>query len=238
MEGFNTIWIVDIVAAIILLVAVIKDTRKGFIKGIFGLLISVASIAVAFLCADMVAGLTGGLFGLEEGIATSLATSFSDLGLNVDFTNQEAVKAALIENNDFFATATFLADIVAQEIVKIDGIPEGQLNLVLGDIVAGFATNIIVGLALFIICRIVLSLVEKILTSLVEHIKLFDAVNTLLGAVVGLLKGVIIVSLLCMLLSSVPVFGDLMAEMPNTLFVYDWFVVGNPIAKIIGAFAA
>ena len=159
MEGFNTIWIVDIVAIIIMLIAVIKDTRKGFIKGIFGLLISVASIAVAFLCADMVAGLTGGLFGLEAGISESLAMSFSDLGLNVDFTNEQAVYDALVANNEFFATATFLADIVAKEIVKIPNIPEGQLNIYLGEIVGGFATNIIVGLALFIICRIVLSLV-------------------------------------------------------------------------------
>ena len=234
---FNMIWIADIVAAIILLVSVIKGAKKGFIKGIFGLLITVASIAVAFLCADTVAGLTKGLFGLEAGIVEGLKVTFGDLGLNVDLSNQEAVKEALIANNDFFAAATFLADIVAKEISAIPDIPAGELSVVLSEIIGGFATNIVVGIVLFILCRIVLSIVEKVLTSLVEHIKLLDAVNTLLGAVVGLLKGIIIVTLICMLLSSVPFFGDLMAKMPETLFVYNWFVVGNPIVMLIGKFA-
>lgn len=236
MGEFNTIWIVDLVAIIIMLVAVVKDTRKGFIKGIFGLLISVASIAVAFLCADMVSNMTNGAFGLKESISMSLANSFSDLGLNVDFKNYEEVYAALCQN-EFLGSAKFLAEIIAKEIVKADGIPGGiALNVYLGDMVGGFATNIVIGIVLFILCRLVLTIVEKVLTSLVEHIKLFDAVNTILGAVVGLLKGAIVVSLLCMLLSTVPMFGDLMAKMPETLFVYEWFFVNNPITKILEMF--
>ena len=232
---FNMIWIADIVAAIILLVSVIKGAKKGFIKGIFGLLITVASIAVAFLCADTVAGLTKGVFGLEAGIIEGLKVTFGDLGLNVDFSNQEAVKEALIANNEFFAAATFLADIVAKEISAIPDIPAGELSVVLSEIIGGFATNIIVGIVLFVLCRIVLSIVEKVLTSLVEHIKLLDAVNTLLGAVVGLLKGIIIVTLICLLVTSIPQLSSL--PLDETLFVYNWFVVGNPIVMLIGKFA-
>jgi hypothetical protein len=75
--------------------------------------------------------------------------------------------------------------------------------------------------------------VEKILTSLVENLTLLDALNTLLCAVVGFLKGVIIVSLLCMLVSTLPIFSGLMEKMPETLFVYEWFFVNNPITKIL-----
>ena len=230
MEGFNTIWIVDIVAIIVLLGAVIKGTRKGFIKSIFGLLISVASIAVAFLCADMVTEMTNGAFGLQESIVKGLAETFANWGLAFDV-SQEGIEAKILEI-DFFKTMPFLVEIVMEEINT--GLPVGtMLNNHLASTVGLFATNIVVGVVLFILCRIILTFVEKILTSLVEHIKLFDAVNTILGAVVGLLKGAILVSIICMLLTTLPFFSALMEEMPNTLFVYEWFFANNPITKIL-----
>ena len=230
MEGFNMIWIVDIVAIIVLLGAVIKGTRKGFIKSIFGLLISVASIAVAFLCADMVTEMTNGAFCLKESIAKGLSETFAGWGLAFDV-SQEGIEAKILEI-DFFKTMPFLVEIVMEEINT--GLPVGtMLNNHLADTVGLFATNIVVGVVLFILCRIILTFVEKILTSLVEHIKLFDAVNTILGAIVGLLKGAILVSIICMLLTTLPFFSALMEEMPNTLFVYEWFFANNPITKIL-----
>lgn len=231
MEGFNMIWIVDIVAIIILLVAVIKDTRKGFIRSIFGLIISVASIAVAFLCADMVTEMTNGAFGLQESIAKGLANTFADWGLAFDI-SQGGVEEALMQQ-DFFKTMPFLVELVMEQLPTVESSEAVYLNVHLGETVGVFATNIVVGVVLFILCRIVLTFVEKILTSLVESIKLFDAVNTLLGALVGLLKGAIVVSIICMLLSTLPAFSSLMEEMPNTLFVYEWFFANNPITKIL-----
>ena len=231
MEGFNMIWIVDIVAIIVLLGAVIKGTRKGFIKSIFGLLISVASIAVAFLCADMVTEMTNGAFGLQESIAKGLAETFANWGLAFDV-SQGGVREAL-EAQSFFKTMPFLVDIVIEQLPTVESAGAIYLNEHLASTVGLFATNIVVGVVLFILCRIILTFVEKILTSLVEHIKLFDAVNTILGAVVGLLKGAILVSIICMLLTTLPFFSTLMEEMPNTLFVYEWFFANNPITKIL-----
>ena len=117
------------------------------------------------------------------------------------------------------------------------GLPAGtMLNAHLGQTVGVLATNVVVGLALYILCRIVLIIVEKLLTSLVENITLLGALNTLFGAAVGLVKGAITVSLLCMLLSTVPIFSSLMEQMPETLFVYEWFFVNNPLTKLLAEF--
>ena len=111
-----------------------------------------------------------------------------------------------------------------------------MLNVHLGETVGILATNVVVGLVLYILCRLVLTIVEKLLTSLVENVTLLDALNTLLGAAVGLLKGAITVSLVCMLLSTVPIFGGLMEQMPETLFVYKAFFVENPLTKLLAEF--
>lgn len=234
MGNFNMIWIVDIVAAIIILVAVLKDTKKGFIKSVFGLIISVASIAVAFLCADMVTEVTGGAFGLKGLIETGLSSTFASWGLNFDI-SQGGVREAL-SSQDFFKTMPFLVDMVMEKLPTVDSSTVVYLNEHLASVVGLFATNIVVGIVLFVLCRIVLSVVEKILTTLVKNVTLLGAANTLLGAAVGLVKGMITVSLLCMLLTTVPMFSGLMEEMPNTLFVYEWFVANNPIAMLLTKF--
>lgn len=231
MENFNMIWIADIVAVIILLVATLKDTKKGFIKTVFGLVISVASIAVAFLCADMVTEVTGGAFGLQGIIVNGLSSTFAGWGLNFDI-SQGGVAEAL-SSHSFFKTMPFLVDVVMEKLPTVNSETAVYLNEHAASIVGLFATNIVVGVVLFILCRLVLTIVEKILTSLVSSITLLGAINTLLGAAVGLLKGAIVVSILCMLVTTLPVFGGIMEKMPETLFVYDFFFVNNPITKII-----
>ena len=233
MEEFKMIWIVDIVAVIIILTAVFKDTKKGFIKSIFGLIISVASIAVAFLFADTAREMTDGVFGLQNLIVNGLSSTFEGWGLAFD-ASQEGIKNKLLDIG-FFKTLPFLVDIVMEQINT--GLPAGtMLNVHLGETVGVLATNVVVGIALFILCRIILGVVEKLLTSLVENITLLGALNTLLGAAVGLVKGAISVSLICMLLSTVPVFSSFMEQMPETLFVYEWFFVNNPLTKLLAEF--
>ena len=233
MGDFKMIWIVDIIAIIVMLVAVFKDAREGFIKSIFGLIISVASIAVAFLFADDVRAMTDGAFGLQTTIVNSLSSTFADWGLAFD-ASQEGIRNKLMDVG-FFKTLPFLVDVVMEQINT--GLPAGtMLNVHLGETVGVLATNVVVGLVLYILCRLVLTVVEKLLTSLVENVTLLDALNTLLGAAVGLLKGAITVSLVCMLLSTVPIFGGLMEQMPETLFVYKAFFAENPLTKLLAEF--
>lgn len=233
MGDFKMIWIVDIIAIIVMLIAVFKDARAGFIRSIFGLIISVVSIVVAFLFADDVRGMTDGVFGLQTTIVNSLSSTFADWGLAFD-ASQEGIRNELM-NVGFFKTLPFLVDVVIEQINT--GLPAGtMLNVHLGETVGILATNVVVGLVLYILCRLVLTIVEKLLTSLVENVTLLDALNTLLGAAVGLLKGAITVSLVCMLLSTVPIFGGLMEQMPETLFVYKAFFVENPLTKLLAEF--
>ena len=230
MGELNWVWMIDIAAIIVILTMTFKDAKKGFIRSIFGLIISLVSILVAFLFADTVTEMTGGMFGLQDALSGALATTFEGWGLAFDI-SQEGIRETLLEQ-DFFKTLPFLVDVVMEQINV--GLPAGtMLHKYLGDMVGALATNMVVGIVLCVLCRLILIIVEKLLTSLVESITLFDALNTLLGAGVGLVKGALIVSLVCMVLTTVPVFSGLMEEMPNTLFVYEWFVVNNPITKLL-----
>ena len=234
MDDFNMIWIVDIAAVLIILVATLKDTKKGFIKSVFGLIISVASIAVAFLCADMVREVTSGAFGLQDTIVNGLSTTFASWGLDFNVSKGDVQDA--LSSNSFFKAMPYLVKVVMEKLPTVDSETVVYLNDHLGSVVGVFATNIVVGVALFILCRLILSIVEKILTSLVKNITLLGALNTLLGALIGLIKGVITVSLLCMLFTTLPLFGSLMEKMPETLFVYEWFFVNNPLTQILAYF--
>ncbi len=233
MEDFNVIWL-DVIALLVILVFLLKDMRKGFIRTIFGLIISVVSILVAFLCADIVTDITNGAFGLRDNVTGSLSATFSSWGLNFDI-SQGGVQEAL-NSKPFFKAMPFLVDMIMEKLPTAEPDAVVYLNDHLASVVGGFTTNIIVGVALFILCRLLLTVVEKILTSLVRNIVFLGSINALLGAVVGLLKGVIVVSLFCMLLTALPMFGGLMEQMPQTLFVYDLFFVNNPLAVILAKF--
>lgn len=80
------------------------------------------------------------------------------------------------------------------------------------------------GILVFVLCKIILDLIGKLLTKLADSIKAVGALNTLLGAVIGFVKGAI---LICAVLAVISLLPDSMSfatkaqeAIDNTFFVH------------------
>lgn len=80
------------------------------------------------------------------------------------------------------------------------------------------------GILVFVLCKIILDLIGKLLTKLADSVKAVGALNTLLGAVIGFVKGAI---LICAVLAVISLLPDSMSfatkaqeAVDNTFFVH------------------
>lgn len=221
LNAFQMAYVVDLVAVLLVLIYTLKDAKKGFIYCVFGLLISVVSLVVAFFCASTVLETTGGLFGLEVTICGKIEESLLGIaGFDADVT-QEGLTAALEAAN----LPAFMIDLIAD--IGIEAPAGTTLAAHFGVTIGAFVSLVLTGIILFVLCKIVLSLVEKIFTALVEKVSLLGAVNGILGAAVGLLKGSLFVLMVLAALALIPSM-DITAFMDETLFIGQLYH-NNPI---------
>ena len=105
LNAFQAAYLLDIAVAVILLICALKDAKNGFIYCVFGLLVSIVSLVVAFFCASTVVETTGGLFGLGDTICAAIEESLLGIvGFDADV-SQDGLQAALLAANfpPFFA---------------------------------------------------------------------------------------------------------------------------------------
>ncbi|MBQ7369635.1 MAG: CvpA family protein [Clostridia bacterium] len=179
--GFQMAYIADIVVVLYLLIMAVVNAKKGFVGCVFGLVGSIVALAVAFLCAEMVVEATDNLFGLQALIENAIMPNVQGA------TVQEALANMNIPE--------FLIGIIA----------EGQTDVVAGiQELSHFLTLVVAGVVLFILCKIVLKILEKIFRSLIEHISFINAIDKLLGAVIGLAQGALTVLLILAAVTMIP----------------------------------
>ncbi len=224
LNAFQMAFIVDLVAVLLALLFTLKDAKKGFIYCIFGLLISIVSLVVAFFCSSTVLETTSGLFGLQETICGKIEEMLLGIaGFDADVT-QEGLAAALEAAN----LPVFMLDLIGD--IGIDAPAGTTLAAHFGVTIGEFVSLVLTGIILFILCKIILSIVERVFTSLVEKVSFLGAVNSILGAAVGFLKAAIFVLLVLAALSLIPS-AEITAFMDETLFI-GLLYHNNPISYV------
>ncbi|MBQ8658164.1 MAG: CvpA family protein [Clostridia bacterium] len=220
-------YILDVVAVVLLLFFTLGGAKKGFIGGLFGFLTTIIALVVAFSLADQFADLTGGLFGLEGVIDKAITNKLEDVaGFNIDI-SATGIKEALKE----VSVPSFIADALVDEFAS-KSVPAGTtLAMVTGGKIASFAIGLIAGVVLFFLCKIILRILVKVLNGVISLIPIVGALNALLGAVLGFIKGGLLV---CVVLAILSIFSSLgITElMDQTLFIGGLFH-DNPLSHIL-----
>lgn len=227
MGILNTImaYIVDIIVVGILLFFVLSGAKKGFITCLFGFISTIAAGFLAFSFATLTAELTGGLFGLEGIMAGALTDAFSNLnGFNV-IPDPNMTLMEQLQNGDM---SQAIANMIAQ---NFEGqIPEGYtLGMMAGETVAEFATILLAGVALFFVLRIVFTLLKGFF-NFIMRIGFLDGLNKLLGAVVGFIEGILLVSVAVAVMSLFPNMMDFLSSSLILTAIYN----SNPLLWLIG----
>ena len=221
-------YLVDIVVLAFIVLFTLFCAKKGFVNCLFGFISSIASIVIAFSFASVFVALTGGVFGLQATLQASLTEAFSGLnGFNIPLDPS-------MDLNELLATqdmSQIMVNLIAQNWTGVE-IPEGHtIAMMVGETVSEFATLLVAGVALFVIARIVFAILKKFF-NFVASGGLLGTLNKLLGACIGLVESVLIVSILVAVLAMFPS----MMEFLNSSVILTALYNSNPLMWLLSLF--
>lgn len=230
-------YIVDIIIILIFGGIVISSVRKGFFKSLFELAGTLISLIISRALSQGFAPVVFNSF-VRKGAETYLGNALGDVG-----TTDYALQAQETLNSipEALNGIMSLMGIDKQVIIeKIESANLGGSNLIeslMTNVVEPIGTAI-VQFILFIILAVVvgflLKAIVRLLDGIIKKLPAVKQLNTALGAVLGVLRGIIVVALISMLIGIVASFigNEEFIETVNNSVIVDTFQ--NVISVISG----
>lgn len=231
LASFQSAYIADVCAVLILLVCAFVGAKKGFVKCFFGFIATLVALVLAITLASTLVNLLPSLFGAEGTLAEKLETTFLKWkGFDTDV-SAEGIAVAL-EN---VSLPGFMKDSIIKSVGEANDLAPGTtLAALAAPVAAQFLGLVISGIVIFIVAKLLFCIIEKILTKIVRSWSLMSAVNSLLGFAVGFLKAAVIICGILALLSISPIEG-ITPFFDETLFL-KYLYHDNPLTKLWGLF--
>ena len=222
-------WLGDLVVLIFIVVFAIVCAKRGFIDCFFSFVSTILSLVIAFSFAKLVVGWTNGLFGLQGLLDTKLTEAFSKMaGFNEDISAQ-GVEAAMQNGN--VQVSAILGRLILNSVGQGDVAVGTTLGMLCGEAVAKLACTLLCGVALYFLTQLILLLLKGILNGIANSIPAVDAVNTSLGALVGVIESVLLV---CVVLSVLTLFPSVtISNYLNTSILLGFLYNHNPLVLLI-----
>ncbi|MBR5192472.1 MAG: CvpA family protein [Clostridia bacterium] len=211
--------IIDIVALVLLTVCVIIGVVKGFANSFISIFGTILSLLFSVLLCSSMAGFLESAFGTITGIASGLngvlTSIFGDTIMNTPLSsaNQGLMSDAGI--------GLWLISIVLN-VKDNPSIPQDTtLNEIICPVFAYYVTAIISVIILFILFKILFFLLGRLVSSLRDKISFLNKTDRILGAVLGLIQGIVYIEFALMIISIIPLgfFQSIMYEVSNTFLV-------------------
>lgn len=226
-------YIVDIIILVIFGAIVISSVRKGFFKSLFELAGTLISLAVARALSDGFAPKVFDTF-VRKGAEGYLGNALGDVGTkDYALQAQEALNSIPEALNGIMS---LMGIDKAAMLEKIQSADLGGANLVeslMTSVVEPVGTAV-VQFVLFIILAVavgfVLKIAVRLLDGIIKKLPAVKQLNSALGAVFGVLRGIIIVAIISMLIGVVASFigNEEFIEIVNNSIIVDTF------RKVIG----
>ncbi len=217
--------VADIIAIIVLCIFAGVSAKKGFVKCIFGLLSTIIAIILASLLMKTFVRITGGLFGLEGVLYGSFKGTLEKVSAFAIDISSSGIRETMEQQN----LPAFIIDLVVENIGN-EMVAQGTtLATMIAQTVAEFATNAIAFLALFLIFKILFKILSAIISGIIEKLPVVSTVNSLLGFAVGVVQGLLVLSLVVLVLGLIPSFGSLITDG----VIVGWLYEKNLIATIL-----
>lgn len=228
-------YIIDGVVILIFLLAVLIGSKRGFIKTMSGVLAFVAALAVALLLNGAVAELVYNV-AVEPPILSALEEQLSGVGTTVQNMEKAFDSLPVLVKNLLTQVGITDVDTLAQNMTVG---AEGSLAQGIADVVRSVVVPVLEGictLVLFILAHIVASLLLRVL-DIVAKLPLLKQVNKSLGAVAGILSGVLWVLFAVSVVQVVAAFGTadsaINITVLNDTILTSWLVGINPLGAAL-----
>lgn len=208
-------YILDGVALLLILGYAIVCAKRGFVECFFSFVSMTVSIILAISFAKGLLSVTGGLFGLQEVLENSFTKSFSKVEGFTIVVSESGLESALEEQN----MPAILINLAMKWFGSGADFPEGTtVAMALAQVCARLLSLLIAGLAIFLVSFIVLLCLRKLLSAVINSISLLGFVNTILGAVVGILQSLLIIYSVLAIVALVPT-AAVEGYLSNSLFL-------------------
>lgn len=225
-----TNYILDIIVVLLMVGFAVVCAKRGFIECFFSFVSTIGAVIIALTCAKLFMNLTGGLFGLRGLFEDKFTDTFSKLnGFDVDISSQ-GIKAAIEGKN----LPAVLGKLIVNTFGKEELAVGTTLGMLLGVSTAKLAATLLSGIVLFIVIKILFRLLKTIITTIVESVFFLDRLDGILGALVGLIEALLIVSLVLSVLTIIPS-QAVSSYLDRSLFI-GWLYNNNPLVTILGWF--
>ena len=231
-------YIVDIIILVIFAAIVISSVKKGFFKSLFELAGTLISLAISRALSEGFAPQAFEIF-VRKGAEAYLGNALGDVGTK-DYVlqTQETLNSIPEALNGIMSLMGIDKQMLLEKVQNADLGGSNLVESLMTSVVEPVATAV-VQFVLFVILAVVIGFVLKIAVKLLDGIiKKLPAVKQLnagLGAVFGVLRGIIVVAIISMLIGIIASFigNETFIEVVNNSFIVDTFQ--NAISAISGA---
>ena len=231
-------YIVDIIILVIFGAIVISSATKGFFKSLFELAGTLISLAISRALSEGFAPQVFDTF-IRKGAETYLGNALGTVGTK-DYVlqAQETINSIPEALNGIMS---LMGIDKAAIIEKIQGADLGGANLVeslMTSVVEPVATAVvqfIIFVILAVVIGFILKIAVKLLDGIIKKLPAVKQLNRVLGAVFGVLRGIIVVAIISMLIGIVASFigNETFIEVVNNSVIVDTFQ--NAISIVSGA---
>ena len=221
-------YIVDIIIILIFGCIVISSLRKGFFKSLFELAGTLISLVISRTLSE---GLAPQFFDtfIRKGAENYLAASLGDIGTkDYALQAQETLNAIPEALNGIMNLMGIDKAAMLEKIKEADLGGSNLVESLISNIVEPMGTAII-QFILFVIFAVVvgflLKIVVRLLDGIIKKLPAVKQLNSALGAVFGVLRGIIIVAIISMLIGIVASFtgNENFIEIVNNSIIVDTF---------------
>ena len=221
-------YIVDIIIVLIFGVIVVTSMKKGFFKSLFELAGTLISLAIARLLSESFAPAVFDSF-ISKGAQTYLEKALGSAGTkDYALQAQETLNSIPEALNGIMGLMGIDKQVILEKIQSADLGGSNMVESLMSNVVEPMGTAIvqfILFAVLAVVVGFVLKVVVKLLDGIIKKLPAVKQLNTTLGAVFGVLRGIIVVAIISMLIGIVASFigNEEFIEIVNNSIIVDTF---------------
>ncbi len=219
--------LIDIILILLIVLIAFIGSKRGFVLTVFDLFSGIASFVIARLAAPHAAVFVYDNFA-KKTVMAFLEEKYNDVG-NAMTDAVGSVFGFLPDGMLTYAEKSGLLDAsaISQDVLsKITTVAELEQNIARPVVIA--VINIICFAAIACVALILLKIVGRLLSGIISKIKIIGKLNSLLGGVAGVLKGVVDVFIISVVLCIASFASETVAG-----YAADSFICGI-VSDIIG----
>lgn len=199
--------ITDIVIAVVMLIIIAVNLKKGFVRQVIGIIASIGALIVAIAFCKSLAGFVNDKFGWTDSFAAKIFSSFGDKEIFKLGLNEESIRQAV--------QTIGLPEFVANLAVKLaEGAtdPDATVGAYLSLLFAKYIVTAGSFVALYIVARIVFGIIKHFIVKAVS-LPIISQIDKILALVLGILKSLIILYVVIYIVDLLPSSGEFLTAL-------------------------